>query len=314
MEVTDRPLSLLDLDPELGRLLDDARRPQARHDLIVDVRRVDPGPWDDGRPGDAGPGGVGLLLVDGLIARELALADNVSCELLGPGDLIPPRTLHDPARALGARDRWTVLDGGALAVLDHRLAPVLMRYPEVNAMLIDRLAQRAHRLAVSQAISRLTGVDRRLLALFWHLAERWGKVGPGGVTVTIPVPHRLIAELVGARRPTVSTALGALAERELLTRDGQTWRLAGDPVGVPTAEAARVIRARRSRFDRDAPPSAGERETPPAGSRLAAIHESLRALRTDHVRFRRESDELRERAGSLIDELNRRRDEKGSTP
>ena len=115
-------------------------------------------------------------------------------------------------------------------------------------MLIDRLCERAQRLAVSQAICQLNGVDRRLLALFWQLAERWGKVVADGVSVTLPLPHRLIAELVGARRPTVSTALGQLADRGLLTRDGETWLLHGDPVGVPTGEAARVIRGRRRRF------------------------------------------------------------------
>ena len=315
--MTDRRLPLLELDPELGRLLDEERVAQARRELIVDVRRVDPGPWDDARARDAGPDRVGLLLVDGLLARELELAGNVSCELLGPGDVLPPHTPRDPARAMGAHDCWTVLDGAAFAMLDRRLAPVLMRYPEVNAMLIDRLAQRAHRLAISQAISRLTGVDRRLLALFWHLAERWGKVVPGGVTVTLPVPHRLIAELVGARRPTVSTALGALAERELLTRDGRTWRLSGEPVGVPTGEAARVIRrSRRRRVARDAPPASGHdlRAAPPAGSQLAAIQEQLNVLRTDRGRFRSESGELREHAGSLIDELNRGGDGNRRTP
>ena len=115
-------------------------------------------------------------------------------------------------------------------------------------MLIDRLCERAQRLAVSQAICQLNGVDRRLLALFWQLAERWGKVVADGVSVTLPLPHRLIAELVGARRPTVSTALGQLADRGLLTREGETWLLHGDPVGVPTGEAARVIRGRRRRF------------------------------------------------------------------
>ena len=110
-----------------------------------------------------------------------------------------------------------MLDAGRVAVVDRRIAGQLAQYPEVNAMLIDRLCERAQRLAVSQAISQLNGVDRRLLALFWQLAERWGKVVADGVSVTLPLPHRLIAELVGARRPTVSTALGQLADRGVLT-------------------------------------------------------------------------------------------------
>ena len=136
-----------------------------------------------------------------------------------------------------------MLDAGRLAVLDRRFAAQLTRFPEINAIVLDRLSERAQRLAVSQAISQLNGVDRRLLALFWHLAERWGRVVPGGIAVTLPLPHRLIAELVGARRPTVSTSLGLLAEQGLLMREGETWLLPGEPVGLPTGEAARVIRA-----------------------------------------------------------------------
>jgi hypothetical protein len=47
----------------------------------------------------------------------------------------------------------------------------------VTAALFDRLSERSMRLATTQAISQLTRVDRRLKALFWHLAERWGRVG-----------------------------------------------------------------------------------------------------------------------------------------
>ena len=59
----------------------------------------------------------------------------------------------------------------------------------------------------TQAISQLVRVDRRLLALFWHLAERWGRVTGDGVLVPLTLSHRMLSQLVGARRPTVSTAL-----------------------------------------------------------------------------------------------------------
>jgi len=60
---------------------------------------------------------------------------------------------------------------------------------------------------------------------FWHLAERWGRVGRDGVTITLPLTHELLAKLVGAARPSVTTALGDLAARGLLTRDQDSWRL-----------------------------------------------------------------------------------------
>ena len=80
-------------------------------------------------------------------------------------------------------------------------------------MIVDRLSERAQRLAITQAISQLNRVDRRLLALFWHLAERWGRVASDGIAVPLVLSHRLIGELVGARRPTVSTALARAGPR-----------------------------------------------------------------------------------------------------
>jgi len=65
--------------------------------------------------------------------------------------------------------------------------------------------------------------------LFWHLAERWGRVGPGGVLVPLRLTHRTLADLVGARRPSVTAALGDLSRRDLITRAGDGWVLQGDP-------------------------------------------------------------------------------------
>ena len=44
--MTDRHASLLDLDPDLGELMDDARHAAARHALIAVVHPLKPGPWD----------------------------------------------------------------------------------------------------------------------------------------------------------------------------------------------------------------------------------------------------------------------------
>jgi hypothetical protein len=68
---------------------------------------------------------------------------------------------------------WSVLSPLLAVVLDRRLAEEVARYPEVLAALFDRLSDRSIRLGTTQAISQLTGVDRRLKALFWPLAERW---------------------------------------------------------------------------------------------------------------------------------------------
>ena len=86
----------------------------------------------------------------------------------------------------------------------------MMHVPEITAALFDRLSERSLRLATTQAISQLTRVDRRLKALFWHLAERWGRVSGDGVVVPLALRHRILGQLVGARRP-----LGELLEETL---------------------------------------------------------------------------------------------------
>src|SRR5205085_7885007 len=238
---------LLEADPDLGALLTEQRRQEAERDLVVRVHKLGVGVWDVSRLEGAGADHVGLLLLDGVIAREVIVADHVSAELLGPGDLLRPWQPASKADLLPVDVLWSVLSPSAFAVLDRRFAGELARWPEVTASLFERLSERSQRLATTQAISQLTRVDRRLKALLWHLAERWGRVSGDGVIVPLALTHRILGQLVGARRPTVSTALSELAERgELVRRADGSWLLRGDPPDAeslarkpPSAQAAR---------------------------------------------------------------------------
>src|SRR5688572_7322688 len=245
-----RTIPLLDVDPDLGALVPEDRRDAARRELDVEVHRLAQGPWQAGGDG-ANPQHVGLLLVEGVVSREVVVSDTVSTELLGPGDVIRPWSMQEAPSLLQLTIRWNALTESRVAVLDRRFGSHLGRWPEVNAALIDRLNDRAQRLATTQAISQLNRVDRRLLSLFWHLAERWGRMTPDGVAIPLTLSHRMLGQLVGARRPTVSTAISDLAAREeLVRRSDGTWLLKGDPVGVPTGDAERVIPIRRKLLGR----------------------------------------------------------------
>src|SRR5215203_4356446 len=228
---------LLEADPDLGGLLTGTRRQEAERELVVRVHKLGVGVWDVSRLEGAGADHVGLLLLDGVIAREVIVADHVSAELLGPGDLVRPWQDASKADLLPVDVLWSILSPSSFAVLDRRFAGELARWPEVTAALFERLSERSQRLATTQAISQLTRVDRRLKALLWHLAERWGRVGGEGVVIPLALTHRILGQLVGARRPTVSTALSELAERDELTRrvDG-SWVLRGDPPDASTLE------------------------------------------------------------------------------
>jgi CRP/FNR family cyclic AMP-dependent transcriptional regulator len=157
---------------------------------------------------------------------------------LGPGDLLRAWDDTDAEILLPRSVEWTAVTNSRLAIVDQALAVRAAQWPEIFASLVERAARRAERLVVMQAIAHLTRVDDRLLALLWCLAERWGRVVPGGVLVSLRLPHRTLAGMVGARRPSVTTALGQLMARGAIERraDG-AWLLLGDPPEPRTAEA-----------------------------------------------------------------------------
>jgi CRP/FNR family transcriptional regulator, cyclic AMP receptor protein len=124
-----------------------------------------------------------------------------------------------------SRVDWTVLSDVTVASLDRDFADRVCRWPTIVARLIARNAIRAKANTLNQAISHFKHVESRLLLLFWHFGERWGKVRGDYITIELPLTHELLGKLVGATRPSVTTALGQLARRELLDRDDGVWRL-----------------------------------------------------------------------------------------
>jgi CRP/FNR family cyclic AMP-dependent transcriptional regulator len=238
--------SLLELDPDLGLLLPEHRHAAARTELAVRVLRLARGSWAGGELSSTSPDHLGLLLIGGAIAREVVLADTISTELLGPGDLIRPWSPGQTPNLLRHQVRWQVLEEARLAVLNRAFGIAVLRYPEVNSMLLDRLNRRAERIATMKAIAQLNSVERRLLALFWHLAEDWGRITTGGVLVPLTLSHRLLGELVGARRPTVSSAATKLArERKLTRRADGSWLLADGPDAQFAFEVGPMLSHRR---------------------------------------------------------------------
>jgi hypothetical protein len=131
-------------------------------------------------------------------------------------------------------------------VLNRAFGVALSRYPEVTAILLDRLDGRAARLATTKAIAQLNSVDRRLLALFWHLAEDWGRMTSDGIVIPLTLSHRLLGELVGARRPTVTSALATLSrDGKLIRRSDDSWLIADEPDATLAPVSARMILHRR---------------------------------------------------------------------
>jgi hypothetical protein len=221
---------LLAADPDLAAGLEPAAAAEARARLVAPVDTVQPGGWD-ARHDLPGPGEhLGVLVIDGLMTRDVRIASSTCAELVGRGDLLRPwdDLWIDAPIQVGVE--WHVLAPTQLALIDGRLVRELGSWPEILSTLVLRAVARSHALAISLAISSMTGLKLRLLILLWHLADRWGKVGPNGVSLALPLTHRTIGALVGASRPSVSTALKELERSgDIEQRAGGGWVLHGEP-------------------------------------------------------------------------------------
>jgi CRP/FNR family transcriptional regulator, cyclic AMP receptor protein len=222
-------IRLLDAYPDLGEALDPGRYEEARARLRVAVHAVAPGNLDP-RSLPAPSNRLGLLVVEGLMIRNVTIVRSSCAELVGYGDVLHPWDDLREGAPVQVDVQWRVLEPARLAVLDDRFMRVAGAYPEVIAALLLRAVARTQALAVSLAISTLKGLEARLLALLWHLADRWGHVGPNGVSVPVVLTHQMLAELVGASRPSVSTALKKLERQSAISRRAQGgWVLHSEP-------------------------------------------------------------------------------------
>jgi hypothetical protein len=223
-------ISLLDADPDFADGLQGPELDAARAAARTRVQRLSPGAWDAAAAMEPEAHHRGFLIFEGLLAREVEVLGRRCCELIGPGDVIRPWQWDPDGSHVQAEIGWQVLEPSKLAVLDHALVQRLGPYPQLGVELFSRGIRRAHALAVALAISHHQRVDDRLRLTLWHLAERWGRVTPEGVVVPLPLSHQRLADLVGAHRPSVTTAMGDLAREGALSRreDGD-WVLHGAP-------------------------------------------------------------------------------------
>src|SRR3954452_7744478 len=90
------------------------------------------------------------------------------------------------------------------------------------------MVRRARWLSFRLAMKEIMRVEGRILILLWAMSERWGVVTPRGVHVKLRLTHEALGKLVGARRPSVTTAIGALTAAGELERMADGYRLYGD--------------------------------------------------------------------------------------
>lgn len=219
-------VSVLGEDPGLAEWLDREAAAAAEEAAGAPLLELDPGRWSPRVDPSVVRGHLGLLVLDGLLARHVTIDALGSTEFLGSGDLLRPWGV-DSGTLAQASIQWEVLTPTRLAVLDRHFATRMQEWPEVMAALLDRTDQRARSLAFQLALRQAVRVEDRVLVALRHLADRWGRVGVQGTSLTLPkTSGAVLARIVGARRQSVSAALSSLRRQGLVERraDG-TWIL-----------------------------------------------------------------------------------------
>jgi CRP/FNR family cyclic AMP-dependent transcriptional regulator len=224
------PIRLLDHLPDLAADLENGQAATAYRALTVPAIELGPGCCESGDwqtvPSVTGHP-LGMLVVEGLLARDVRLGGRTSTNLYGPGDILDLRS--DQGSSLAAGARLMCPDVAVIAVLDDRVLIAMREWPRMITRLFAVAMRQLERADINAAIGRLERVEDRLLGFFWLLADHWGRRGPDGIVIEQPLTHEAIGQLIGARRPTVSLGLRALSEQGTLHRraDG-TWLLAPD--------------------------------------------------------------------------------------
>jgi CRP-like cAMP-binding protein len=133
--------------------------------------------------------------------------------------LLPPDT-HEELQAL---------TDSSLTIVTPSVHEALLRVPGVAAAVVEgigeQLRERQESLAQLSIIRHVERVRYKLT----QLARSDGKVIGGGVRIDLPLTQRLLAEMIGSARETVSLALAELTQKGFVRREGHFYVVAITP-------------------------------------------------------------------------------------
>jgi CRP-like cAMP-binding protein len=214
-------IRLFEAEPELLRFLapeDAARASQVR----LPVHAFPRGTVDLGSLLGQTPAS-GAFILEGMLLAPLRLGTHRGLRLLGPGDAFG--RIDQGRSIVGTDPRWRAPLATKLVLLDRELLLAVRRWPGLAVGLQAQISERSDRLTAQLLICQMPRVADRLLALLWLVADSWGQVTADGTLVPVPLTHAMIGSLIGARRATVTLALGALARSGAISREPRGWLL-----------------------------------------------------------------------------------------
>jgi CRP-like cAMP-binding protein len=220
-------VEVLDVLPELHDLLTGERLDAARRGLRARALLIRRGRWAAAQDAAMLETGLGFLVLEGALMRCVTAAHRTSGELLGPGDLVRPH--QDPCDDPPFSVFWRAATETRIAILDDRFTRAAAGVPELTGALVANVTRRASTVGRQLVIAQSQSVETRILATLRHLADRWGVVTPDGLVLPEFLSHGTLALLLGARRPSVTSAMVRLSARGALRRrDDGRWLLLGD--------------------------------------------------------------------------------------
>jgi CRP/FNR family cyclic AMP-dependent transcriptional regulator len=230
---TELRVGLFEAEPDLARPLSAEEREQAGR-IRLSARQLD-GDLDARRLLEETQA-FGMLVYEGMLLHRLRLGEHETLRLIGGGDVLAvPDT---DGSALVAESTWTATPNTRVALLDDRLLATAQRWPRLFSALISKSAEQTERIALQLAICQLPRVADRLLAIMWLLSESWGRVTSSGVKLPLTLTHDALGAMIGARRPTVTLAIGELTQRGALVRQDGGWLLLERPRTLKRAAAS----------------------------------------------------------------------------
>ena len=226
---TEETVDVVEALPELHDALPLERRVAARRTLRARVMHLRRGRWDALHDGELVRDGAGFLVLEGALIRCVTAAHRTSGELLGPGDVLRPS--HDTfADDLQFTTYYRAISDVRLAIIDGRVTRAAALVPELVPALITSMTRRSGGLARQLVIVQSQSVETRILVTLNYLAERWGVMTRDGIVLPEFLSHGTLALLLGARRPSVTSAMVRLSARGEVERRGDGRWLLGHPV------------------------------------------------------------------------------------
>jgi len=296
-------VSLLEVEPELGPLLTGEEAAEARR-FVLPARTVRKGANVIGLVEETDA--FGAIVLDGLLLEGVQIGKRPSLRLVDPGRVVPLTRSAPPVPIATVSLRAATRS--RIVLLDRHFLVAARRWPQLVALIYRRAVESSEALATQLAISHLSRVDERLMALMWLLADNWGHVTPAGIRIRLALTHDALGEFVGAQRSTVTLALKQLAERGALIRQDKDWVILAPPPEPSAAalEPSRLLDAPRPRpaWSPPAEPEARDGQLAQLRAELARLKEEYAPDKARAHDLQDEARQLRARTQELFDDAN----------